>query len=98
MSTLRKAPRLLFILGALAIVLAAGVWLGQGPLHKGPTTVTPAPVPAKAEEAGVVIVDAKSQARSGITTAPLQKTTYRPEFAAYGVVVDLQPLLALRTR
>ncbi len=98
MSALRKLPLLLLIVGALALVVAAGVWLGRGPLHKGPAAATPASAPTKAEEAGVVSVDVKSLARSGIVTAPLEKTTYRPEFAAYGVVVDLQPLLALRTR
>jgi hypothetical protein len=99
MSTLRKVPRLLLVVGALALVLAAGIWLGRGPLHKGQATTTPAPAPAKADEGrGVVIVDAKAQSRSAITTAPLEKTTYRSEFTAYGIVVDLQPLLALRTR
>jgi len=84
MSALRKVPRLLLIMGALAVVLAAGIWLGRGPLQKGPATATPTPVTAKAEGAGVVIVDPKVLSRSGITTAALEKTTYRPEFAAYG--------------
>jgi hypothetical protein len=98
MSAFRKTSVALFIGALLALAVGAGVWLGRGPLQKGQGSKA-AEAPAKAEQApGVVVIETEAQSRSGIATAPLQPATYRPESAAFGVVVDIQPLLALRGR
>ena len=45
-----------------------------------------------------VRLDASAQERSGIATVTAREVTYAPEMPAFGRVVDLQPLLALRAR
>ncbi len=96
MTAMRKTSVALFISALLVLAVGAGVWLGRGPLQKEQDhRATEAP--AK-QAPGVVVIETEAQSRSGIATASLQPTTYRPESAAFGVVVDMQPLLALRGR
>ena len=45
-----------------------------------------------------ITLSPQSQARSGITTSPLQAATHRTEVAAFGLVVPINSLLELRTR
>ncbi len=46
----------------------------------------------------MVRLEAAVQRRSGVVVQPLAATTHRIETAAYGTVIDLQPLVALRGR
>lgn len=45
-----------------------------------------------------LILEPETQQRLGLQTIELQTAHYRPEFIAYGIVQDLQPLLDLRNR
>lgn len=51
-------------------------------------------------EAGqtVIHLDAKAQLHSGIQTLKLKPATYKADFTAYGKVLAIQPLIALRHR
>ena len=98
MTMVRKSVVAIGIVALGALALGAGIWLGRGPLHVA-QAAAPAPATAKSVAAlGIVIVDEAAQSRSGIATAELAAATYRPESTAYGVVMDLQPLLDLRAR
>lgn len=46
----------------------------------------------------VVAMDANAQAQNGIQTTPLAATNVASEITAYGTVLDLQPLIDLRSR
>lgn len=85
-------------------VAAIAVWLFvSGKLTTGskdnasaPTAATPSV--AVVNGVTVVILDTATQTQSGIRTEPLSSANYRAETAAYGTVLDLQPLIDLRTR
>ena len=82
----------------LAAALAAGVWLGrEGPWKRVARTAAPTVAEASGTP-GTVTVDKDAQARSGIATQAVERTTLRPRASVYATVVDLQPLLALRGR
>jgi hypothetical protein len=53
---------------------------------------------AEADAANGLTLDLETQQRVGVHTAELAESEYRPEFIAYGVVQNLQPLLELRNR
>jgi hypothetical protein len=57
--------------------------------------------PVIAAEAGgmpVVRLDRQKQALAGLEIVKVRPSQYRPEFAAYGKAVNIQPLLALRSQ
>lgn len=45
-----------------------------------------------------LVIEPETQQHLGLQTVELQTAHYRPEFIAYGIVQDLQPLLDLRNR
>jgi hypothetical protein len=94
MSTVRTMSRAIFVVAALALSVGAGIWLGRGQTRE--TAAIPKATPG--EGPGIVVIDPDAQSRSAIAIAPLESTSYRPEVIAYGIVMDLQPLLALRAR
>ena len=86
----------ILLLGLAAIVIW---WLMPGKFG------AVAPPPASAVQrvtvvdgVTVITLDAATQVRSGIRTEPLAPTDTRVETTAYATVMDLQPLLDLRTR
>ena len=110
----RPALRLLLVLTALSLAGAAGFALrGPLPaadtspeISAATSTASTSAVgsdkaqPAVTKVNGVTIVslDAATQAGSGITTQALAASQYRDEAVASAVVMDLQPLIDLRTR
>ena len=89
------------LLMGLAVI---AVWpLVQGKWGLGTEAATPAPAAATQRVAVVngvtmVTLDTATQAQSGIRTEPLSAANDRAETAAYGTVLDLQPLIDLRAR
>jgi len=80
---------------------AIAVWsLLQGKGDVGTEAAMPAATQGVAIVNGVIVVmlDTATQTQSGIRTEPLSNANYRAETAAYGTVLDLQPLIDLRTR
>jgi hypothetical protein len=49
-------------------------------------------------EPGSIVLSAKTQALSGLQTMKLKPIRHQAEFTAYGIVVNLQPLMELRRR
>lgn len=110
----RPALRLLLALAALALAGAAGFALrGRLPAadtapDAGVPTSTAAtnasgsdkaqPTVTRVNGVTTVNLDAATQAGSGITTQALEASQYRDETVASAVVMDLQPLIDLRTR
>jgi multidrug efflux system membrane fusion protein len=104
----RPGLRALVAIAALALAGAAGFALrGRVPQAPGSEAPTPAqaasgaePAPAVTRVNGVttVTMNAATQAGSGIRARPLEAAQYRDEAVASAVVVDLQPLIDLRTR
>ena len=92
----------------LAILLLAAaaitVWLFvSGTFSTGSkanASAPPAATPSVAVVNGVTVVMLASaiQTQSGIRTEPLSSVNYQVETAAYGTVLDLQPLIDLRMR
>lgn len=98
--TTKRLVIALLLLGLAAIV----AWLYvSGKLSTGSKdnpTAQPATTQSVAVVNGVTVVMLAPaiQTQSGIITQPLSAASYRPETAAYGTVLDLQPLIDLRTR
>ena len=92
------------MLAILLIGLAAiAVWLfSSGKLNtqsqQAATHPTVAPRVALVNGVTVVTIDTAAQAQSGIRTEILSSTNDQTEIAAYGTVLDLQPLIDLRAR
>lgn len=68
-----------------------------GMLHTPGTCAAEKTATVTGDEHGLIL-DQKTQQRLGLQTLELSETRYRPEFIAYGIVQDLQPLLDLRNR
>lgn len=66
-------------------------------LHNAALIAAEEPKDSTGAEHGLVI-EQETQQRLGLETIELQAAHYRPEFIAYGIVQDLQPLLDLRNR
>ncbi len=98
-----KAKGKLKTIVLIVILVAVGallVWVfgpGRRELPEGENHLTKlaSSVSTQGEE-GTVTLDHATQAKGGIMTAPLQPTSYREELQAYGVVLELQPLVDLR--
>ena len=90
----------ILLIGAAAIA----IWLVvSGKLNSGSAGKANTPAPATQAVAlvngvTVVMLDTATQTQSGIRTEALSSANYRAETAAYGTVLDLQPLIDLRTR
>lgn len=99
LNTKRIVPAILLI-GVAAIA----VWLFvSGKLNSGSKDKVSAPAAttqsvAVVDGVTVVMLDTATQTQSDIRTEPLSAASYRAETAAYGTVLDLQPLIDLRTR
>ena len=102
----RPVLRVLVAVAALALAGAAGYALrGHLPAAEAPvaaadaaSAASPTPVVTKVNGVTTVTLDAATQAGNGIRAEPLAAAQYRDEAVASAVVVDLQPLIALRTR
>ncbi|MDE2092527.1 MAG: metal transporter [Burkholderiales bacterium] len=104
------APPTRPVLRALVAITALALAGGAGYLLRGPAPATETPAadaasaasatPAVTRVNGVttVTLDAATQAGNGIRAEPLEAAQYRDEAVASAVVVDLQPLIDLRTR
>jgi multidrug efflux system membrane fusion protein len=103
-----KTKRIVLIILLMGLA-AIAVWLWvSGKLNSGsagkantPAAATPAAATqavALVNGVTVVMLDTATQTQSGIHTEPLSSANYRAETAAYGTVLDLQPLIDLRTR
>ncbi|MHB8471788.1 MAG: efflux RND transporter periplasmic adaptor subunit [Gammaproteobacteria bacterium] len=85
-------------------VTAIAVWLFvSGKLNSGSKENASAPAATTQSVAvvngvTVVMLDIATQTQSDIRTEPLSSANYQAETAAYGTVLDLQPLIDLRTR
>ena len=94
--------RLFFVAALLAAALLGGYFYRErgAPTAANATQAAPASTNRISTVNGqtVVTVDTTAQAQSGIKTAPLSLGMHRSEVAAYGTVLDLQPLIALRSR
>lgn len=98
-----KRNLLISSLGALAVIAAGlggyaasvhfadGEGHRAGPLQKRPQTLTVHGLP-------VVAVSQALQVQAGIQIRVLTRARYRPQAQAYGLILDPQPLLALRAR
>ncbi|MHB8743604.1 MAG: efflux RND transporter periplasmic adaptor subunit [Sulfuricaulis sp.] len=93
------------VLAILLLGLAAiAVWVFvSGKLNTGSKDNANTPAAATQSVAvvngvTVVMLDTATQTQSDIRTEPLSSANYRAETAAYGTVLDLQPLIDLRTR
>lgn len=94
---IKRLTLAILLIGLAAIV----VWsLLQGKRDIGKGEATPAATQRVAVVNGMTVVTlaTATQAQSGIRTEPLSITNDRAEMAAYGTVLDLQPLLDLRAR
>ena len=93
-------PVAMSVLGLGLIAMAAAIVLSTRPA----LSEALAPKPAASSPTSVVDgltmvrVDVATQQRSGIAVQPLIATAHRGETTVYGQVLDLQPLLELRTR
>jgi len=92
------------VLAILLLGLAAiAVWVFvSGKLNTGSKDNANTPAAATQSVAvvngvTVVMLDTATQTQSGIRTEPLSAANYRAETAAYGTVLDLRPLIDLRT-
>ena len=99
----RPVLRALGAIAALALAGAAGYALrGHLPAADAPadaaSAATPTPVVTKVNGVTTVTLDAATQAGNGIRAQPLEAVQYRDEVVASALVVDLQPLIELRTR
>lgn len=93
--------KLLFSL-LLALALYAGPATAgddddERPEASAETPVTAAP-PKPAASAGTVRLTPEQRQAAGLAVEPLRAVRYRPEALAYGKVLDIHPLLALRVR
>ena len=95
----------LLLFCAVTIALAAGAcWYIYQTLYPNPSaspaTAQTAPQPAVQTVNGetVVVIAPDVQRASHIAVSPLAVTTIRPSRSAYATVIDLQPLLDLRSR
>ncbi|HEY8856110.1 MAG TPA: hypothetical protein VIM43_01990 [Rugosibacter sp.] len=94
---IKRLASAILLLGLAAIV----IWsLLQGKQDIGKEKATPAATQHVAIVNGVTMVtlDTVTQAQSGIRTEPLSGASNQAEVAAYGTVLNLQPLLDLRAR
>jgi hypothetical protein len=66
-------------------------------LHFSGAFAAETPEAETSAQAGTML-DREAQQRLGLQTVTLQAAQYRPEFIAYGTVLDMQPLLDLRSR
>lgn len=102
----RPVLRALAVIAALALAGAAGYALrGHLPAADAPvaaaeaaSAASPTPVVTKVNGVTTVTLDAATQAGNGIRAQPLDAALYHDEAVASAVVVDLQPLIGLRTR
>ena len=105
-SKARPALRVLVALAALALAGAAGFALrGRVPAADAspdPASASSAQTPktnvTRVNGVTTVTLDADTQTGSGITTQALEASQYRDEAVASAIVMDLQPLIDLRTR
>lgn len=102
--TTRPVLRALVAITALALAGGAGYLLrGQAPTTEAPaadaaSAASTTPVVTRVNGVTTVTLDAAIQAGNGIRAQPLEAAQYRDEVVASAVVVDLQPLIDLRTR
>lgn len=99
MNSQRNGRRILVSILLLALAAVAVWWFVSG--KTGPAAKIPPPPPQRVSIVNgmsVLTLDAATQAHSGIHTVALVSAESRPEMTAYGTVMDLQPLLDLRTR
>lgn len=106
----RRIAAVLALLAGLAVAVAAGYGLRAFTADRSAAadtaTAAAAAAAASAPEPSVSVVDGRTvvtldaavQRRSGLRTAVLNATPYRHETQAYAQVMDLQPLIDLRTR
>ena len=89
------------LVSILLLALAATIGWGFVSGKSGPAAQTPAaPLQRVSIIDGVTVItlDIVTQTHSGIRTEVLKPAAYRSEATAYATVMDLQPLLDLRTR
>ena len=89
---------LLMGLAAIAVWLFVSGKLNTGSEEKAGTPAVATQAVAIVNGVTVVMLATATQTQSGIRTEPLSAVNYRAETAAYGTVLDLQPLIDLRTR
>ena len=91
---------------AVLITALVAIAIGSFIFHQiGPGAANPALVPVAAKQSvsvvnglTIVTLDPAVQTQSGIQVEPLVAMEHRTETTAYGTVLDLQPLIDLRTR
>ncbi|MEO8849449.1 MAG: metal transporter [Casimicrobiaceae bacterium] len=86
---------------AVAALLATWNFVHNQTQVEKQATETPAVAPSKVatvDGVTIVTIDPAIQLQSGIKTATVSASTHRTEVTAYGVVMDLQPLIDLRIR
>ena len=93
----------LALLGGIAVAAAAGYALraltaGGAATAVVPPATQPTPTVSVVDGRSVVTLDPAVQARSGLRTQVLNAASYRHETLAYAQVLDLQPLIDLRSR
>jgi hypothetical protein len=99
----RTRRNILILMTAIAIG-AALVWSftrGRKELALDQTRELPVTAPSRVSvqhDERIVALDPETQAKIGLVTAPLEPTSQRRTIKAYGTVLELQPLLELRTR
>jgi membrane fusion protein, multidrug efflux system len=81
-----------------AFIVIATVVLTRLSLAASPSATEPAPSVSVLNGETVVTAGQKAQAASGIEVRALTLDSRRGETTAYGTVIDLQPLIDLRTR
>ena len=91
----------LLLLAVSVVLVAAASWYVYRTLSADTAAPTP-PAPAQRVQVvngeTVVVIGSDGQRASHVEVAPLAATTVRPQIAAYGSVIDPQPLFDLRNR
>lgn len=94
-------PIAISLLGLGLLAVAAAIGLSDGgaadPAHTPPVPAASSPV-SVVNGVTMVRLDLATQHRSGVATEALTATTRRVEVTVFGNVLDLQPLIDLRSR
>lgn len=103
MSNKAGLKRALIVVAIILLValLIGGYTLGKGDQAMEAQREAPVPAPNRisvVSGATTVTLPAAVQARSGIQVAPVKQSLQGQETIAYGTVIDLQPLIDLRSR
>ena len=104
MNSRHKSRRLILsilTIGLTMIAIMAFIYYKSGLPDMGKATPVPAAVPQRVSIVNgltIITLDTATQVQSGLRVESLSSTRHRTETTAYGTVLDLQPLLDLRTR